>query len=728
MSQHNTLSVILLKILRSEYIIMVKKYSVSVLFAFIMVVIMLFASVGPVIPSGASTPSVSSSNSPPWFFKGAYTNYSYISSVKTNSPPTNISSITPSWLFKGAYVNYTFSSYSSYGYNNGTYNGTYNVSIYKENATSYSVKFVSYINYANTVGDVKETTYANNTTIAGTGISSTYQIGISNYYGFPAFSTYALYFMDSGHYTPMMSGATVNSNINYTISGKTVRADKVNTTELYENLTSYLSYNNGLVLKAYVNSSDISVPSLYLKANSTNIPISGHPPFSTGMRTTTTFITSQYKITSVESNGSFAFNVTSSNSSYFFGQSGNYTASLTNTGNFMALNSTSLLMLKNGKAPAFFDFTHFSVKNVTVTTAAGTFSTYEISGQNATENNMSFNIYVGAYSGLMVKFGMAYSMSVEGYNYSISVNMVLSSTNIPMVASSGYLSGTVSPSGTTLLLSGMSIPVVNGKYNISLTPGKYYLSATHSGYQSKTYTIIIASGKTTTQNITLSAITNSVTISGKVTPSFGSSVFIGGNPVPVNPLNGSYSISVAKGDYTVSAYSPGYFPISKSINATTSQTVNFVLVKEPKYTSSRVANGTNATGYNVTIAKVINGNGSVTVNFTATNNGTLTVMIPYNSMKNVTVAEILNSSVYINNVRDKNFSITFTSNFTVILYVYNLPKDPTLYWAYTPSALPSAPVAPATPFKLGTLQIVAIAVVAVAVIAILGLLVGKRRR
>ncbi len=695
---------------------MIKKYSVSVIFAFIMVVIMLLASVGPVIQTGTTTPSVSSSSSPPWFFKGAYANYSYISSVKTNSPPTNLSSTTPSWLFNGAYVNYTF----IYATSSGHIKGTYNASIFKVNSTSYSIKFVVFENGKAT------TSFRDNLNITGAGIGSISQVSFSAIDSvFPALSTPLLYFLDSGHFPEIYGSIMVHNNVSYSISGRSIRADKVIANETSGNLTSYLSYNNGLVLKAYANSSGVYV---YLKANSTNIPITGHPPFSTGMRTTVSSGTSQYKITSVGSNGNFAFNVTSSNSHSFFGKSGNYTANITNTDNFMALNSTNLLMLKNGKVPTFFESTHLNVKNVTVTTAAGTFSTYEIFGQNISETHMNVNMYVDAYSGIMVKFNIGYSVSMEGYNYSMSENMTLSSTNIPMVASSGYLSGTVSPSGTTLLLNGMSVTVVNGKYNISLTPGKYYLSATHSGYQSKTYTVIIASGKTTTQNIVLSAITNSVTISGKVTPSFGSAVFVGGNPVYVNPATGNYSTTVAKGDYTVSAYSFGYFPVSRNINVTTSQTVNFVLVKEPKYTSLRVTNGTNATGYNVTIAKVINGKGSVTVNFTATNKGTLTIMIPYSSMKNATIAEILNSSVYINNVKDKNFSITFTSNFTVILYVYNLPKDPTLYWAYTPSALPSAPVAPAHPFTLGILQIVAIAVVAVAVIAVLGLVMVRRRK
>ena len=40
-----------------------------------------------------------------------------------------------------------------------------------------------------------------------------------------------------------------------------------------------------------------------------------------------------------------------------------------------------------------------------------------------------------------------------------------------------------------------------------------------------------------------------------------------------------------------------------------------------------------------------------------------------------------------NGVRDKNFSVTFTSNYTVILTVYNLSGDPTLYWTYSPSAV-----------------------------------------
>jgi hypothetical protein len=209
----------------------------------------------------------------------------------------------------------------------------------------------------------------------------------------------------------------------------------------------------------------------------------------------------------------------------------------------------------------------------------------------------------------------------------------------------------------------------------------------------------------------------------------GSSVLVNGYMADVN-ATGYYSISVPAGKYTVSVYYDGYFPMSRNLSITSSMIVNFNLVKEPTAANSSVTyNSTTANGYNVTVSRIANGNGLISVNFTATTNGTMTVSVPYKDMRNTTIAEILNSSVYINGVRDKNFSVTLTSNYTVILTVYNLSGDPTLYWTYSPSAvLPSSP--PSTsPSPSSSLLKVIVTVGAIAVvIAIVGIVVARKRK
>ncbi|WP_290704215.1 hypothetical protein, partial [Ferroplasma sp. Type II] len=178
--------------------------------------------------------------------------------------------------------------------------------------------------------------------------------------------------------------------------------------------------------------------------------------------------------------------------------------------------------------------------------------------------------------------------------------------------------------------------------------------------------------------------------------------------------------------HTVSVYHDGYFPTSKKIDITSSMTLNFNLLKEPsKVSSNMTRNATTAIGYNVTVSDVLDEKGFVAVNFTATKNGTLLVSIPYNDMKNATISEVLNSSIYINGVKDKNFSITITSNYTVILKVYNLSGDPTLYWTYSPAAV--LPTAPPPPFRLSILEEGIIIGAIVAVVALVGVIIVRKK-
>ena len=80
--------------------------------------------------------------------------------------------------------------------------------------------------------------------------------------------------------------------------------------------------------------------------------------------------------------------------------------------------------------------------------------------------------------------------------------------------------------------------------------------------------------------------------------------------------------------------------------------------------------------------------------FNATANGTLTVEVPFSDMSNTNITDILHSRVYINDVQYSNFSITISSNYTIILKVMDLSGDPTLIWAYSPSYVAPFPVAP----------------------------------
>lgn len=695
------------------------KYVVFGLPVILLVSILLMTNVASAIsPTVSASPAPSTT--PLWGFQGASMNYT--GTQKNNTPLSNstLNSITPQWLFNGSYANYTFQEKIS----SLSLSGTDNATIIMENSTSVSIKFV--VNYTEKIsGFTNKTTYLNGSTIAEAGGNFFSFTGPNSTSNFPALSTSALYFMDSGILSSFMSTATIHIGVSFPALKTNMKSDKVIMNFSGMNISYYASYNSGLILNISGNNSAISFNS---QISATNALPQEQPPFSLGPRTSTSY--TKYEITSLASNGNFTVNVTgnSSSGSFFGSSSSSFNGTINKLTGFPALNTTNLSQLNAGISP--FPYYTTVTTNVTVSVAAGTFVTDELHGSTTTNGNIStITIYVDATSGVVVRLEFNASFSFGSLLMFMNESLSLTSTNIPMTGGTGgYLSGTVSPSGATLIVNGIAVPVQNGTYNVSLEPGHYYVSATMNGYQAKTYGVNITAGVTTERSVVLSPIAGFVTISGTVTPSLGSVVFVGGHPAYVNQITGDYSISVAKGNYTISAFHSGYFPVSKNITATASQTENFVLVKVPTATSVKVNGKTNATGYNVTITNVANMNGFVTANFTATKNGTLSVSIPFSDMKNATVADILNSSVYVNGTRDRNFSITFSSNFTIILTVYNLSGgDPTLYWTYSPSAvLPSSPSS--SPPSISPLEDGVVIGVLVAVIAAVAVMMVKRRK
>ena len=685
------------------------KYVALVLPALMIVSMLLMTNVSSAIPSTnpVATPS---SSTPLWGFQGAYMNYSNVQA--TNAPPSNLSSITPSWLLIGSYANYTFNEYYE---GVSIMSGNYNVSIFYVNASSmsYSAKTVTVEKISSTYDN--STTYSNNTSIT---INDAFTFSGYTNNSFPALASSALYFMDSGF--SLIPGATIKSGVSFTALGKTIKSDEFIMENSTSNLSYYASYGSGLILNVSGNGSGTSFS---MQISATNVPVSAPPPFTLGMRTSTSY--TKYEITSL-ANSAFTVGI-AGNANPFGGNSTakSFNGTFNNPEGLPVLNLTDLNKLNAREAPPLFTNETPTVQtNVTITVAAGTFVADEISIENTT---FHVKIYFDAISGVAIMFDMNFSGLAFGHNMTMNFNMSLSSTNVPMAPTGyGFLAGSVTPSGAVLVVNGIIVPVYNGTYNVSLEPGNYYLSATMNGFQGKVYNVNVSAGKTTHENVLLTPISNSVTLSGHVTPA-GSSVLVNGYMANVN-ATGYYSISVPTGKYTVSAYHEGYFPMSRNLTITSSMTVNFYLMKEPaKANSSIVRNGTAATGYNVTVSGLVNGNGLVSVNFTATTNGTLTVSIPYTDMKNATIAEILNSSVYINGARDKNFSITLTSNYTVILTVYNLSGDPTLYWTYSPSAVlppPSSPTSPPSSLLEDGIAIAAIVVV----VAIIGVVMARRKK
>ena len=197
-------------------------------------------------------------------------------------------------------------------------------------------------------------------------------------------------------------------------------------------------------------------------------------------------------------------------------------------------------------------------------------------------------------------------------------------------------------------------------------------------------------------------------------------------------LTGYFHVSLPAGTYTVSAYENGYYPYSVTRDFTSSTVINITLKPEPASTSTTSSSNVTSTGFNVTVSNITTANGTISLKYSATSNGTVVVQIPYADMRNATISEILVSKVYVNGTLYSNFSITITSNYTIILTVYGLNGDPVLTWAYIPSVSvtppPPAPP-PAAPPPASTPPYLIYAIVAIVIVAaIAGVLVARRRK
>ena len=145
--------------------------------------------------------------------------------------------------------------------------------------------------------------------------------------------------------------------------------------------------------------------------------------------------------------------------------------------------------------------------------------------------------------------------------------METSNVSFTQVTNAGYLAGTVSPSNATIVANGVIIPVSNRHFNSSLSPGTYYVSFTAGGYNSLVKEINITAGKTSTLDISLAPVTNSITLSGYLTPG-NASLVVDGFVAYVNST-GYYHISLSAGAYTIYVYESGYYPYSKNITLST---------------------------------------------------------------------------------------------------------------------------------------------------------------
>lgn len=264
-------------------------------------------------------------------------------------------------------------------------------------------------------------------------------------------------------------------------------------------------------------------------------------------------------------------------------------------------------------------------------------------------------------------------------SYSINISLK------PLV-SYGQLKGSVYPGNSIISANGILISVSNGSYDQDLSPGTYIISASANGYVSSNYEVNITLDHTAYLNITLSKSSRTYTVSGYVNP-VNASVMFNSFMSYVNST-GYFEISLPSGNYTISVTSYGYFAMTGSIDLKSNLTLYFNLIKEPTPTSVSSSSNITASGYNVTVSNLAIGVSNLSLKYNASSNGTISVVLPYSELKNVTVADLLNSTVYVNGVQYRNFSVALSASngtFSAILTVYGLNGDPVLIWAYSPS-------------------------------------------
>ena len=290
----------------------------------------------------------------------------------------------------------------------------------------------------------------------------------------------------------------------------------------------------------------------------------------------------------------------------------------------------------------------------------------------------------------------------------------------------GYLAGNVTPKDALIVANGEVIPVQNGLFNCTLRPGTYYLSVTATGYQEEFYKVHVSKDKTTDIDITLTKISGTYVVSGHVNPA-NASVMFGEYSAYANS-SGFYSISLAPGLYIVFIYYPGYEPIEKQLNIKNSiNGLNFSLREGPRPSYEHIFENVTTSGFNVTVSSFKPIKGGYTISYTATSNGTLRLVIPYDGLGNTTIADILNSRLFINGQRYFNFSVSFLSingNYSIVLTVHNLTGDPTLSWLYNPLAVPPKQPAKGLPF----LELMAIIAGACSAVLVPGLYFIWRKR
>ncbi len=141
----------------------------------------------------------------------------------------------------------------------------------------------------------------------------------------------------------------------------------------------------------------------------------------------------------------------------------------------------------------------------------------------------------------------------------------------------GFLGITLVPASANLTVDGVVPAPGQFASPFPEVPGIHWVNATAPGYYSLNVSVLVSPGNTTFETLTLLAIAG--TIAGSVSPTTAS-VTINGTPVVVL-VDGSFSVSLLPGTYTVVAAAPRYYSYSNtSVPVSSSETTLLPIVLE----------------------------------------------------------------------------------------------------------------------------------------------------
>jgi hypothetical protein len=207
----------------------------------------------------------------------------------------------------------------------------------------------------------------------------------------------------------------------------------------------------------------------------------------------------------------------------------------------------------------------------------------------------------------------------------------------------------------------------NGNYTLSAVPvGTYTVTASQNDYQTASnQNVIVSSGINTPSNLVLTPLATG-TISGSIMNASGQGIagaivtYSGGSPSAITNSAGNYSLSVARGTYSVTASANGYRSLTLAnitVSSGSTTTLNFALVES----GTIAGNVTNAVGVGIANATVSYSGGTATG--TTNSSGAYTLSVAPGTYSVIAVAAGYMSSTQ-QNVSVSSGVIT-TANFSL---------------------------------------------------------------